>query len=77
MYTTQKAKYKFATLNKTLERFINIKQEDNKSILDYTKKFKQVKDITQKSWEMIYWMNLSKELTGTKMSQIEQNRMTY
>ena len=51
MCIIQKAKYKFETLTKALERFMNIKLEDNKSILDYAKKFKQVKDIAQKTLE--------------------------
>ncbi len=45
MYDPARAKYEFVSLTETLLRFLLLKQEDGESLMDYTKRFKQAKDI--------------------------------
>ena len=45
MHSPIRAKYAFATLTDAFERLLNIKQQENKGLLDYTSRFKQEQDI--------------------------------
>ena len=45
MYDPARAKYEYVTLTESLSRILNTKQEDNESLVDYTKRFKQGRDI--------------------------------
>ena len=41
------AKYPFASLSEAMIRMLNIKQQENKQLLEYIKRFKQFRDITK------------------------------
>ena len=45
MYDPARVKYEYVTLIESLSRILNTKQEDNESLVDYTKRFKQGRDI--------------------------------
>ena len=40
MYNPARSKYEYATLCKSLKRIFNTKQEDDETLVDYTKRFK-------------------------------------
>ena len=45
MHDPERAKYPYSSLTKAMARIINIKQYDKENLLDYSKRFKQAKDI--------------------------------
>ena len=45
MHDPERAKYPYASLTEAMTRVINIKQYEKESLLDYSKRFKQVNDI--------------------------------
>ena len=46
MYVPTRAKYEFEGLTETIKRFVvDVQQEENESLIDYTKRFKQCRDI--------------------------------
>ena len=45
MYDPARAKYEFVALTESITRILNTKQEDEEGLVDYTKRFKQAKDI--------------------------------
>ncbi len=45
MYHPTRAKYEFVSATKVMLRLLSLEQEDGESLLDYTKRFKQAKDI--------------------------------
>src|SRR5210317_821031 len=45
MYDPARAKYEYVTLTQSLNRILNIKQEDDENLVEYTKRFKQARDI--------------------------------
>ena len=45
MYDPARTKYEYVTLTESFSRILNTKQEDNESLVDYTKRFKQARDI--------------------------------
>ena len=49
MYNPARAKYKYVTLTESLKRILDTKQEDDESLIDYTKRFKQARDIVKDS----------------------------
>ena len=56
MYDPARAKYEFTSLTETLIRLLGTKQEDNESLVDYTKRFKQARDIFKTTFgnEVLY-----------------------
>ena len=44
MYGPTKSKYDYLTLTSTMRKFLLIKQEDDKTLTNYTKRFKQLRD---------------------------------
>ena len=49
MYDPARAKYEYVLITETLGRILNTKQEDGESLTDYTKRFKQSRDIMKES----------------------------
>ena len=49
MYDPERAKYEWAVLTESLERILGTRQQDMESLEDYTKRFKQNKDIVKES----------------------------
>jgi hypothetical protein len=49
MYDPARAKYEFVTLTESLRRILDCKQLEDESLVDYTKKFKQARDIMKDS----------------------------
>jgi hypothetical protein len=47
MHDPIRAKYPFASLIEQIIRMLNIKQGENKGLLEYVKQFKQTRDITK------------------------------
>jgi hypothetical protein len=45
MHNPIRAKYPFASLTKAISRVLNLKQSENKGLLDYIKRFKESRDI--------------------------------
>ena len=45
MYDPARAKYEFVALTESIARILNTKQEDDEGLVEYTKRFKQAKDI--------------------------------
>ena len=45
MHDPEKSKYPFASLTEAMSRMINIKQYEKENLLEYTKRFKQARDI--------------------------------
>ena len=45
MHSPIRAKYEYATLTDAFERLLNIKQQENKGLLNYTVRYKQEQDI--------------------------------
>ena len=45
MYDPARAKYEYVTLTESLNRILTTKQEDDENLVDYTKRFKQARDI--------------------------------
>ena len=44
MYEPGRSKYAFVGLTEQIERILNTKQDDGENLVDYTKRFKQVRD---------------------------------
>ena len=49
MYDPARAKYEYATLTESLRRILETKQEDEESCVEYTKRYKQARDIVRDS----------------------------
>ena len=49
MYDPSRAKYGYASLTEALVRIITVAQDQDESLLDYTKRFKQSRDIVKDS----------------------------
>ena len=49
MHDPVRARYALTSLTDTVERLMNLKQQDNKHLLDYTRCFKQARDILKAS----------------------------
>ena len=49
MYDLARAKYKYILITETVGRILSTKQEDGESLTDYTKRFKQSRDIMKES----------------------------
>jgi len=47
MYDSARAKYEFATLTESLRRILETKQDDDEGLVEYTKRYKQAKDIVK------------------------------
>ena len=45
MNDPEKSRYPYASLTEAMARIVNIKQHDRENLLDYSKRFKQAKDI--------------------------------
>ena len=44
MYKPGRSKYAFVGLTEQIDRILNTKQDDGENLVDYTKRFKQVRD---------------------------------
>ena len=49
MYDPDQAKYEYATLTESLRIILDTRQEDEETLVKYTKRFKQARDIVQDS----------------------------
>jgi hypothetical protein len=47
MHDTVRAQYPMVSMSDALDRMINVKQQDNESLLDYVKRFKQLRDVSK------------------------------
>ena len=47
MYNVARAKYQYTTLTESLQQIFDTKKDKNESIMDYTKRFKQTRDIVK------------------------------
>ena len=45
MHESQRAQYPYASMTDTLQRMLNIKQRDDEPLMDYIKRFKQMRDV--------------------------------
>ena len=50
VYSTDKAQYTYWTMQATLRRFINLKQDDKESLTDFHKRFLAQQEVTESVW---------------------------
>ena len=76
MHSSIHAKYKYASLTNTFEKLLNIKQQENEGLLDYTVCYKQERDILKEytGKDILYqFVEHTDAYKATKDPKVHQN----
>jgi hypothetical protein len=65
MHDPVRAQYPLVSMTDALTRFVNVKQMDNEPLLDYVKRFKQLRDVAK---EVEYWTTTLNNMKSMKLS---------
>ena len=73
MHDPVRAQYPLASMTDALTRLLNAKQGLNENLIDYIKRFKQLRDVMKVIWVQQYWIILLNNLQIIKMKMMQLN----